>query len=76
MTRNRFPLLVILGVFAFCTLLGGCQTVEPWERGMLARPEMQLDPDPLASQLNDQVYFSKEAATGGSEAAGAGCGCN
>ncbi len=56
--------------------LGGCETVKPWERGTLARPEMQLDSDPLETKLSAQVYTSKEAASGGNGAAGAGCGCN
>ena len=56
--------------------LSACEVVRPWERGTLARPEMQLDPNALQSGLYDQVYFSKEAARGGTKAAGAGCGCN
>ena len=57
-------------------ILASCQTVQPWERGTLARPEMQLDEDALASQLFEQVYDSKEASSGGADTAGAGCGCN
>ena len=56
--------------------LGACAGVQPWERGTLARPEMQLDPNPLQSGLYEQVYDSKEAASGGAGTAGAGCGCN
>lgn len=63
----------------FCFVLiflTGCESVQPWERGVLARAEMQLDPDPLESSLREQVYQSKEASSGGNKAAGAGCGCN
>ncbi len=56
--------------------LSACASVQPWERGTLARPEMQLDPNPLQTGLYEQVYDSKEAAGGGTKAAGAGCGCN
>ena len=56
--------------------LGACASVQPWERGTLARPEMQLDPNPLQTGLYEQVYDSKEAASGGAGTAGAGCGCN
>jgi|TARA_B110000977_G_scaffold29754_1_gene38765 hypothetical protein len=63
-------------LFLVLVLLGGCETVQPWERGTLARPEMQLDSDPLETTLMEQVYESKEAASGGNGAAGAGCGCN
>ena len=37
---------------------------------------MQLDPNPLQTGLYEQVYDSKEAASGGTKAEGAGCGCN
>jgi hypothetical protein len=50
--------------------------VKPWERGVLARPEMALDNDPLTSALNDHIYFSKEGSSGGRGFAGGGCGCN
>ena len=65
-----------LAVAALSLVLGACETVRPWERGTLARPEMQLDPNPLQTSLYNQVYESKEAAGGGTRTAGAGCGCN
>ena len=71
---KHHPIVVFLIAGTIC--LTGCETVQPWERGALARPEMQLDADPLNSQLLDQVYYSKEASSGGSQVAGAGCGCN
>lgn len=63
--------LVAIGL-AGCGQLG----VRPWERDLLAKPGMQLDPSPLASAIDDHVYFSKEAATGGRAFGGGGCGCN
>ena len=59
--------------------LAGCATMappQPWERGNLARPEMQFDPDPLDTKITQHIYTSKEAATGGYGAGGGGCGCN
>jgi hypothetical protein len=56
--------------------LCGCETVQPWERGTLAREEMQWQPDLMEAQLRDQIYTSKEASSGGAGAAGGGCGCN
>ena len=66
----------ILSLSILALLLSGCASVQPWERGRLARPEMQLDPNPLQTGLYEQVYDSKEAASGGTKAEGAGCGCN
>ena len=65
-----------LALLAITLSLSACASVQPWERGRLARPEMQLDPNPLQTGLYEQVYDSKEAASGGTKAEGAGCGCN
>ena len=56
--------------------ISGCQTVAPWEREVLAKEEMSWIPDPLEQTLENQIYFSKEAASGGLGSAGGGCGCN
>lgn len=59
-----------------CTSGCSVQRVQPWERGTLAQPKMQLDPHPLDSYLDDHIYFSKESASGGAGVGGGGCGCN
>ena len=61
--------LVLLG-------LAGCAGVQPWERDVLARPEMSLDNAPLEAAIDDHIYFSKEASSGGRGFGGGGCGCN
>ena len=72
MIKQRLCALVFVCLFG----LGSCQSVQPWQRGTLAKPEMRLEVDKLGSQLYSQVYFSKEASSGGIEVAGSGCGCN
>jgi len=59
-------------------LLSACSSlgVQPWERGILAKPEMALDAEPLDIAIDDHIYFSKEASSGGRGFAGGGCGCN
>lgn len=61
-----------------CLILSACSSlgVEAWERGTLAREEMQLISDPLAAGFDDHIYFSKEASSGGASFGGGGCGCN
>ncbi|WP_371195920.1 DUF4266 domain-containing protein [Glaciecola sp. SC05] len=58
--------------------LGGCASlgVEPWERELLARDEMSLNADAVDIALDEHIYFSKEATSGGRAFAGGGCGCN
>jgi cytochrome c biogenesis protein CcmG/thiol:disulfide interchange protein DsbE len=48
----------------------------PWERDLLALPDMNLNTDPLDLAFDDHMYFSKEASSGGRGFGGGGCGCN
>lgn len=63
-----------LGLVLFC----GCavQSVEPWQRDLLSEEHMQLVPDNITSGLDEHIYFSKEASSGGQGVGGGGCGCN
>ena len=63
-------------LFVAIVVLSGCTVVQPWERDVLARPEMSLDAAPLDAAIDDHIYFSKEASSGGRGFGGGGCGCN
>lgn len=58
--------------------IGGCASfgAKPWEHDLMAEQAMQLDPYPLESAIDNHIYFSKEASSGGRSFAGGGCGCN
>jgi hypothetical protein len=58
------------------TGLAGCAGVEPWDRDVLARPDMQIVSDPIEMAADEHIYFSKEASSGGQGFGGGGCGCN
>ena len=69
----RAALIVLVArASAGCGSLGA----KPWQRGTLARADMQLDCDPVLAGLDDHIYFSKEASSGGRSFGGGGCGCN
>lgn len=72
MSVKLFLMTVVVLSLAGCANLG----VEPWQRSVLAKPEMQLISDPLSAGLDDHIYFSKEASSGGRGFSGGGCGCN
>ncbi len=63
---------------AFTVSLSACSSlgVEPWERDLLAKKEMALTSSPVDAALDDHIYFSKEASSGGKSFGGGGCGCN
>jgi hypothetical protein len=65
-------------LFLCAQMLAACslERVKPWERDLLAEKKMQLTPYPLEAALDDHIYFSKEASSGGAGVGGGGCGCN
>jgi hypothetical protein len=75
MKRSRLNCLC--GVLAVISL-SGCSSlgVKPWQRDVLAREDMQLGFNPLDAAIDEHMYFSKEASSGGRSYAGGGCGCN
>jgi len=76
-TAAAWMALILVGLTAALTLPGCAGVgVKPWERDILAAPGMQVDPDPLVTALDEHIYFSKEASTGGLGTGGGGCGCN
>ena len=69
--QHRILLDALLAI-AGCSSMG----VEAWDRDSLAKDEMQLTSDPVEAALDDHIYFSKEASSGGRGFGGGGCGCN
>ncbi len=70
--RTALAVLVVL-------VLGGCsmQPVQPWERGDLAREDMQWEAGLVEEvTIRDHTYTSKEAASLSPTLGGGGCGCN
>ena len=73
--RRRLSLPIVL----LACGLPGCATFappQPWEKGTLARPDMQIDRPPLEAKATQHIYTSKEGAGGGYGVGGGGCGCN
>lgn len=68
--------LVLLSLLT--AMISGCAftTVKPWDRDLLAQNQMQLDPYPIDTFVDEHIYFSKENSSGGSGIGGGGCGCN
>jgi hypothetical protein len=75
MRKKYHHLIAALSVLA---LTSGCASlgVKVWDRDLLARDEMRLDANPVDAAIDDHLYFSKEASSGGRSYAGGGCGCN
>lgn len=78
MAKSQTLVRSILLISCFTLLLSSCSGlgVKPWQRGTLARTDMTFGSDVLNGQFDNHIYFSKEAASGGSGQSGGGCGCN
>lgn len=77
MSKTKLSILVLLSsllimVFSGCASVG----VKVWERDILAKPQMQMDSHGNDRQMDEHIYFSKEASSGGRGFGGGGCGCN
>lgn len=66
------PLRMALLLCALC--LGGCASVQPWERGRLAHPSMSAGRSGGAGEAH--LHAVQEGAMGGAVGAESGCGCN
>lgn len=63
----------LLGLLSGCAGPGGPAA---WDKSFVAKPEMSMSWNALGSRLDQQIYESKEAASGGYGVGGGGCGCN
>lgn len=73
MNKNLRSLLLFSAIITTtgCANLG----VQPWQRNLLAKDSMALSHS-IDGSLDDHIYFSKEASSGGKSFGGGGCGCN
>jgi len=78
MKRPKIIFGAMVFIIALPVLMTGCAAVgvQVWERDVLSKPEMQMDSPALEKAVDDHIYFSKEASSGGRSFGGGGCGCN
>jgi hypothetical protein len=75
MTPTFARAFVLAGGLAAALLLGGCATVQPWQRGRLADPAMVFDADPSQVAYMTHWQEAREGAAGGFGVQSGGCGC-
>lgn len=70
----------LAGRFALCIALvagvGGCVTVRPEQREILADPTMTFGAGGDAAAHEEHVLSNREGSVGGGATSGGGCGCN
>jgi hypothetical protein len=73
---RKLRIIIVVGLVASCCASCSSFGPDPWEKDLMARPEMLPNPNPLKTAAAEHIYFSKEASSGGRGFAGGGCGCN
>jgi hypothetical protein len=68
----RNSLLLLIGLAG---LVSGCASVQPWEKGLLAEPQMQFVQKNPGRFFMDHALITLEQAEGGNGKVGGGCGC-
>ena len=78
MEKTGFQKAILFMFFTISLLISGCASigVQVWDRDLLAEESMKFDSTPIQTTLEEHIYFSKEASSGGRGLGGGGCGCN
>jgi len=64
------PLAIVIALAS-----SACVTVKPYERQILAQPEMDPATDALEEVFHSHIESAREGGFGGHGASGGGCGC-
>lgn len=75
MTKLR-RVAVWIGLLGITMASTGCVAIKPWEKDLLARPDMAWSEDPRYSTMKGHIGFSKEGSLPAGGGASGGCGCN
>jgi hypothetical protein len=67
---------VIKFAMAMMLLCGGCVTVKPEAKELLADPAMLFDSAAMARRHEQHALENREGSIGAGSARGSGCGCN
>jgi uncharacterized protein DUF4266 len=67
--------MLVGGVLCAALLVGGCATVQPWERRRLADPSMVFDADGALVAYMTHWQEAREGSAGGYGVQSGGCGC-
>jgi hypothetical protein len=74
--RPSSCLLRRAAILAVALASGGCATLAPQQRAILADPTMQFDGEAKHEASLNHALDNREGSMGGTGVSGGGCGCN
>ena len=69
-------IFIVVSAVLVVASLSACTTVQPYQRGILSKPEMLFDSEKVEAGARDHFLNSLEGSVGGFGVGGGGCGCN
>lgn len=75
-TPRARSLVTFLVLAATAVVAGGCATVKPQDRAILADPTMTYGEEDEGAEAVAHAIENREGSIGGATARGGGCGCN
>lgn len=75
-TGHFVSMTQVIRVALFLVITSGCARVAPYERGTLARKDMELGENADLAAGEEHAVAYREGSSGGGAAKGGGCGCN
>lgn len=72
---RRSSLMLLAGITMVSLMSTGCITVQAWERGRLADPQMKFNDNASLAAYQAHWQEAREGSAGGSGVQGGGCGC-
>lgn len=73
---RAWSIAIVVAACAASFAAGGCATVRPEQRAVLADPTMRFEGEPGEKAAVEHVLENREASFGGGSVRGGGCGCN
>jgi hypothetical protein len=74
--KRSSSISLIVALVGLSLAATSCVAVKPWERDLLARPDMAWDDDARLATIKGHIGFSKEGSLPAGGGASGGCGCN
>lgn len=74
--KRSSSISLIVALVGLSLATTSCVAVKPWERDLLARPDMAWDDDARLATIKGHIGFSKEGSLPAGGGASGGCGCN
>jgi hypothetical protein len=73
--KQKGKLFCLMAVILLSLAVSSCATVQPWERGVLSKPTIILEKNPIEKGIQLHHLEYREGSSGATGLQSGGCGC-